>query len=88
MAEVPDEMLDSLDIRPSEDVVAKLGARSGINNVSNGGATGTSSSMVPLKQSQKTKSLLADLMGGGDGASSSSSSSPQRGEKSSVWEDV
>lgn len=72
MAEVPDELLSDYNIRPSEDhPLPAAPARS---------APAASGRLSPLKPSEKSQSLMADLMGG--------STSTDGGKKVSVWEDV
>ena len=74
MAEVPDDELSAYNIRPSEDVAVAPARVEPAGRLS------------PLKPSEKSQSLLADLMGGaGD---SSSDKKPASAASSSVWEDV
>ena len=82
MAEVPDEMLSAEDTRPSYAVTAP--PQSGGNALASSVETFSSGRLSPLKPSEKSQSLMADLMGGGGVTSDSNS-----GKKSpSVWEDV
>lgn len=101
MAEVPDEMLSEYDIRPSEapTPTSTNNTKTNANSASvhgggaNAGAGGSttrsepfaSGRLSPLKPSEKSQSLMADLIGGG------SSSGKGLGDKpaaASVWEDV
>jgi hypothetical protein len=82
MAEVPDDMLSDYNIRPSEDVPASAPpARSD---------PFAARRLSPLKPSEKSQSLMADLMGGGGGGGGGGSSGGATGDnkKGSVWEDV
>jgi hypothetical protein len=79
MAEVPDDMLSSLDIRPSEDLPAGAG-RVPI-------AADNAGRLSPLKPSEKSQSLMADLLGGGGGAAADEASSTSGKSKGgSVWD--
>jgi len=101
MAEVPDEMLSEYDIRPSEAPSAPSAPPAHGSAIQYGGpgptaaATGgstrsepfASGRLSPLKPSEKSQSLMADLIGG----NSNNSSKSNGGEKpaaASVWEDV
>lgn len=90
MAEVPDEMLSEYDIRPSEAPSAPS-APSG-SAVHAGGSTCSepfaSGRLSPLKPSEKSQSLMADLIGGGSSGSGKSNGDKPAAAASSVWEDV
>lgn len=92
MAEVPDELLSEYNIRPSEDIPAPLPP------ARNSPVPGTaapaparadpfsSRRLSPLKPSEKSQSLMADLMGSSP-ASGEASPTPAA-KQASVWEDV
>lgn len=84
MAEVPDEMLSAYNIRPSEDtpppMPAPVPSRAGPARADPFSAHRLS----PMKPSEKSQSLMADLMGGGDAGAAAAAPA----KSSSVWEDV
>lgn len=84
MAEVPDEMLSAYNIRPSEDtpLPAPVPSRAAPARADPFSAHRLS----PMKPSEKSQSLMADLMGGD--ATSSGPAAAHAAKQSSVWEDV
>ena len=99
MAEVPDEMLSEYDIRPSEAPSASSAHGSAVQNgggpgpvAASGGSTRSepfaSGRLSPLKPSEKSQSLMADLIGGNNNNSSSKSNGGEKPAAASVWEDV
>jgi hypothetical protein len=81
MEEVPDELLSAYNIRPSEDVTLPAAPSPAAGRADPFAARRLS----PLKPSEKSQSLMADLMGA-PAQSSARSTSPK--PNSSVWEDV
>jgi len=91
MAEVPDELLSEYNIRPSEDIPAPLPLSR--NSPVPGAAAParadpfSSRRLSPLKPSEKSQSLMADLMGGSPASAGDASPTPAA-KQASVWEDV
>lgn len=94
MAEVPDELLSEYNIRPSEDTPAPLPPSR--NSPVPGTAAAaparadpfSSRRLSPLKPSEKSQSLMADLMGSSPAASAGDASPTPAAKQASVWEDV
>ena len=87
MAEVPDELLSAYNIRPSEDTPLPLPAPVPSRAAPARADPFSAHRLSPMKPSEKSQSLMADLMGGGDAGAGGAPSAPAK-QSSSVWEDV